>query len=43
MCDERRATDVRPNVRVKREAAVWRLGREVHDEPLRLAGQVPRR
>ena len=34
---------VRPNVRVKRETAVWRLARELHDEPLRLAGQAPRR
>ena len=34
---------VRPNVGVKRETPVWRLARVLHDEPLRLAGQVPRR
>ena len=33
----------RPNVGVKRETAVWRLARRLHDVPLRLAGQVPRR
>jgi hypothetical protein len=34
---------VPPNVRAKRETAVWRLAREAHDEPQRVAGQVPRR
>jgi hypothetical protein len=29
-----------PNVRVKREAAAWRLAREAHDDSERFAGQV---
>ena len=40
---EPHCSQARPNVRVKRETAVWRLARELHDEPLRRAGQVPRR
>ena len=36
-------SQARPNVGVKRETAVWRLARRLHDVPLRPAGQVPRR
>ena len=32
-----------PNVRGKRETAVWRLARGTDDEAQRPAGQVPRR
>jgi hypothetical protein len=34
---------VRPNVRAKREATVWRLAREADDNQHGLAGQAARR